>query len=89
MTSAIDLLALQKKCLEICNKHNWGRNWQEGGCYLHLESSEFIEALRGKGNNTPEEEDGDILFVLLAMFEEHGLDINKSFEYLRARLQIL
>ena len=63
---------LSTKCLEICRQKGWARNWSNGGCYLHLEVSEFIDALRGKGDILAEAT--DVMFVLLSIFEEH--DIN-------------
>ena len=37
------------------------KEWAKGGCYIQFEASEFIEALRGKGNTTPTEEAADVL----------------------------
>lgn len=74
----IDYLA--EKCLEICDKKNWSRNWKEGGCYLHLEVSEFIEALRGKGD--PKAELGDVMFVLLSVMKEYGLTMKDAIDAL-------
>lgn len=45
------------------------------GGYLHLEVSEFIEALRGKRGN-PESEAADILFQLFSMIRKHNLNIS-------------
>ncbi len=59
--------------LEICRKNNWKRDWSAGGCYLHLEVSEFIESLRGKGTNQPASEAGDVLFVLFSTAAAAGL----------------
>jgi hypothetical protein len=53
-----------------CESRKWNKSWGPGGCYLHLEVSEFIEALRGKGN--PVEEAADVLvafFALLGAYE--------------------
>ena len=67
---------------EVCDKHKWTKNWSQGGCYIHLEVSEFIEACRGKGD--PEDELGDVLFTLLAVADYYGIDpmlaINKNTE---------
>ena len=59
----------------LCEKEGWDRGWSNGGCYLHLEVSEFIEALRGKGD--PVEEAGDVLFVLLSMLKYANIDLDK------------
>lgn len=71
---------LADRCIQACNKNEWERNWSNGGCYLHLEASEFIEALRGKGE--PYSEAADVLFVLLAMFRHHEMDIQDIFQNL-------
>lgn len=64
------------KAREVCEAKGWKRNWSNGGCYLHLEVSEFIEALRGKGDESPAEEAADVLFVLLSML--HAEDISPA-----------
>ena len=56
----------------VCKKHNWKKDWSHGGCYMHLEISEFIEAVRGKGD--PVDELGDVLFTVLAVANYYGID---------------
>lgn len=73
MNNLYDLEKYAQRANGVCIKRGWGRDWREGGCYLHLEVSEFIEALRGKGD--PEDESADVLFVFLAMLAAHGVDI--------------
>ena len=75
MNNLYDLKKYAHLANELCIRKNWGRGWTEGGCYLHLEVSEFIEALRGKGD--PADEASDVLFVFLAMLKAHRIDINK------------
>ena len=65
--------------------HRWERNWSNGGCYLHLEVSEFIESLRGKGDSSPAAEAGDVLFVLLSMLKAHNIDIQEVLFILNER----
>lgn len=62
----------------VCKRHNWKKDWSKGGCYIHLEVSEFIEACRGKGD--PEDELGDVLFTLLAVADYYGIDPTKAIE---------
>lgn len=62
----------------ICKVKGYKKDWNSGGCYMHLEVSEFIEALRGKGD--PEDELGDVLFTVLAVADYHGLDIMKAID---------
>lgn len=61
---------------EICDKNGWKKDWSAGGCYIHLEVSEFIEAVRGKGD--PLEELGDVLFTVFAMANYYDLDITEA-----------
>ena len=56
----------------ICEELGYEKDWSRGGCYMHLEVSEFIEALRGKGD--PIEELGDVLFTVLAVAEYYNID---------------
>ena len=80
----IDFEDLGKQCLTVCDKQGWERDWREGGCYLHLEVSEFIESLRGK-HGLPVEEAGDVMFVLLAMMQEANISFEQSIEYMKKR----
>ena len=56
----------------VCVLRDWKKDWSHGGCYTHLELSEFIEALRGKGD--PIEELGDVLFTLIAVADHYGVN---------------
>lgn len=67
----LELLA--QDCLQSCIKNEWKRDWSNGGIYLYLQVSEFIEALRGKGN--PLNEAADVLFCFLALIQNHDLKI--------------
>lgn len=71
-----------ESALLYCQSKNWDRNWSNGGCYLHLEVSEFIEALRGKGD--AQAELGDVLFVLGSIAAQHGLDMNEALDWVDA-----
>ena len=44
--------------------------WAARGAYLHLESSELIESLRGKGGNTLHEA-ADVLIVLMSITQSN------------------
>lgn len=70
----VDLKWLQSQVLEACKAKGWDRSWSKGGCYLHLEASEFIESLRGKGDDSPTTEAADVMFVLLSMMAAHKID---------------
>ena len=62
---------------KVCRKKNWAKDWSFGGCYLHLEVSEFIESLRGKGDDPPEKEAADVLFTLCALIDHYNLDTDE------------
>ena len=74
--SQVDYRALQRRTLDACRKEGWDRGWKTAGCCLHLECSEFIEALRGK-HGDPIEEAGDVLFVLLSMPADYDISIDE------------
>lgn len=63
-----------EKCLNKCRFHKWSRDWKHVGAYLHLEVSEYIEAIRGK-RGSPVEEAADILFVLLSSLAQEGIPV--------------
>lgn len=65
----------------------WDKGWSKGGCYIHLEVSEFIEALRGKGD--PLDELGDVLFALLSVADHYGIDPEEAMEHSRKKLRKL
>lgn len=69
----------------VCKAKGWSRGWSNGGCYLHLEVSEFIEALRGKGDTSPEDEAADVLFVLLSMLEHEAISSQKVLRILEQK----
>ena len=51
----------------------WTKDWIKGGCYIHLEASEFIEALRGKGD--PIDELGDLLITVFSVCANYDISI--------------
>lgn len=60
------------RTVDVCKKRGWSLHWTAGGAYLHLESSELIEALRGK-HGDPTKEAGDVLIVLTSITENAGI----------------
>lgn len=86
MTMPLEYLAA--RALVICEERNWGRSWDHGGCYLHLEVSEFIEALRGK-KGTPEAEATDVLFVFLSMLRAHNIPVSEVLLLLEDKIKLL
>ena len=69
-----DLNLMVRRVGSLCRLKGWRKDWSPGGCYLHLEASEFIEALRGKGN--PTEEAGDVLTALFAMLDHYDISLD-------------
>lgn len=58
--------------VDMCKKRGWSMHWTHRGAYLHLESSELIEAIRGKRGD-PIKEAGDVLLVLMSITEYAGI----------------
>jgi len=61
---------------KIARQQGWKKDWANGGCYIHLEVSEFIEALRGKGKSTPETEAGDVLIAFFAVLDHYKIPVS-------------
>jgi len=71
----LELQKIIKRCGKICEQKGWEKNWSHGGCYLHLEVSELIESLRGKGDSTPASETGDVLMALFSLMDYNDINI--------------
>lgn len=78
--ASVTIESVTQKAMRVCEQQGWSRGWSNGGCYLHLEVSEFIEALRGKGDEPPEGEAADVLFVLLSMLGAHDISPTRVLE---------
>lgn len=72
----------------MCKKRGWSMHWTHRGAYLHLESSELIEAIRGK-HGEPDDEAGDVLLVLMSITEYAGIPFTKVIENAKAKLAYL
>lgn len=72
--------------LGACVKRGWRTDWSARGCYLHLEVSEFIEACRGKGDSTKEQEAADVLLVFLSLVGAYRVDMDKVFSEFNRKL---
>jgi hypothetical protein len=66
---SLQLQDLSDRVGQVVKERGWTKNWSSGGCYIHLEVSEFIESLRGKGDSKPASEAGDILIALFAVLD--------------------
>lgn len=67
-----ELGKIAARVLAMCHQRGWSLHWTARGAYLHLESSELIEAVRGKQGSTLEEA-ADVLIVLMSITENAGL----------------
>jgi NTP pyrophosphatase (non-canonical NTP hydrolase) len=85
--SDIDQLAAE--VIEVCKARNWSLHWTARGAYLHLEASELIEAIRGKGNSTPQAEAADVLIVLMSITQNAGIRFSGVVNAAKATLQML
>jgi NTP pyrophosphatase (non-canonical NTP hydrolase) len=77
-----ELERLAQRSTESCRMRGWALDWSRRGAYLFLESAELVEALRGKGQSTPEEECADVLTVLLSIIGAFGLDVGEILRHL-------
>lgn len=76
---------LPARIVAMCKKRGWSMHWTHRGAYLHLESSELIEAIRGK-NGDPASEAGDVLLVLMSITEYAGIPFSRVLELAEKKL---
>lgn len=74
--------------VNMCKKRGWSMHWTHRGAYLHLESSELIEAIRGKGGD-PKDEAGDVLLVLMSITEYAGIPFTSVVQAALEKLKYL
>ena len=79
MNNKYDIRTLIEKAHKMTSSNGWEKDWKNGGCYLFLESAEFVESLRGKGNKF--EEACDVLVAFLSMIKENNIDIDTILSY--------
>lgn len=85
--AAAELLRrMAEDALGACVKRGWRTDWSARGCYLHLEASEFIEACRGQGDSSKEEEAADVLMVFLLLCGKYDVDFRAVFSWFNAKL---
>lgn len=80
--------ALAGDVLAVCKQRGWSLHWTHRGAYLHLESSELIEAVRGKRGDVLGEA-GDVLLVLMSITENAGISFGQVVEQTRATVDSL
>ncbi len=68
------LESIEEEASKLAADYGWKRDWKDG-IHLLLESAEFIEALRGKGD--PVREAGDVLLVLLSMLRPNHITLQE------------
>ena len=64
-------------------------HWTDRGVYLHLEASELIEAVRGKGDSSPTVEAGDVFLVLLSITEYNNIPFSEAIKAMLVKLEYL
>jgi len=69
------LQGISSRIDKVVKQRNWTKDWSSGGCYIHLEVSEFIESLRGKGSD-PAAEAGDVIIALFAVLGHYQIPIS-------------
>lgn len=80
----IDIERFSDEALKFAKDMGWKKDWIHGGCYIHLEASEFIEALRGKGD--PVEELGDLLFTIFSTCKYYNISIQDAIKTVRKKM---
>lgn len=80
----IDIEEFSKETFKFTKSMGWKKDWIHGGCYIHLEASEFIEALRGKGD--PVEELGDLLVTIFSTCEHYNISVTEAIESVRVKM---
>jgi len=88
LTEAQNLDVMATRVISMCKKRGWSLHWTHRGAYLHLESSELIEAIRGK-HGDPEQEAGDVLLVLLSIVEYAGIPFSNVIKTAEKKLTYL
>ena len=74
--------------MKVCEQRGWSMHWTCRGAYLHLESSELIEAWRGKGGS-PIFEAADVLIVLMSIIGAMGSAWNEVMEAAQDKVRTL
>ena len=80
-----DIDKFADEALEFCNSMGWTKDWIRGGCYIHLEVSEFIEALRGKGD--PIDELADVFVTLFSVCKNYDIKPSDGLERAREKMK--
>ena len=83
-----ELNLMAARVVQMCKKREWPLHWTHRGAYLHLESSELIEAIRGK-RGEPVDEAGDVLLVLMSITEHEGIPFTQVIESAKEKLAYL
>lgn len=83
--NVIDIEEFSKETFKFTKDMGWKKDWSHGGCYIHLEASEFIEALRGKGD--PVEELGDLLVTIFSTCEHYDISVTEAIKAVRVKMR--
>jgi len=93
LAEMIDLNDMAARVVAMCAQRLWSMHWTHRGAYLHLESSELIEAVRGKRSSSEleriravTEEAGDVLLVLMSITEYAGVPFESVVREARQKL---
>ena len=70
------------------NKMGWEKDWSHGGCYIHLEASEFIESLRCKGGD-PVDELGDLLMCIFSVCRNYNIKPSDAIKKSRDKMEVV
>jgi NTP pyrophosphatase (non-canonical NTP hydrolase) len=82
----MQLSPLAKACFDHAKSKGWTDDWRDRGVYMHLEVSELIEAIRGKGDSTPTDEAVDVMYVFCTIMSQYDIDPKEVLTRLEERV---
>ena len=80
----IDIDKFADETYNFTKEMGWKKDWSNGGCYIHLEASEFIESLRCKGD--PVDELGDLLMCIFSVCRNYNIKPTDAVEKARIKM---
>jgi NTP pyrophosphatase (non-canonical NTP hydrolase) len=80
------VMVLADRAGKAMAKRGWNLSWEGRGAYLALECAELIEAIRGKGDSSAEEEFADVLLVLLSILWKFKLNFRSVVGHVSRKL---
>lgn len=97
----INIEEFSKEAFEFTKKMEYIKDWNHGGCYIHLEASGFIGALRDKenpikepdrieilrGKENPTKKLGDLLTIIFSVCENYNISVVDGIKYAKRKMK--